>query len=163
MVSNPMNFGMLIGSKQNSDTKSLQSIPLSCPIDFTIPLQTEKWLCSSVLPVFLLNRFFVLPQIKEFKTILTKREEGSASESTKSCLAQCQENLEEAIDGVKMGIESINDQDLEKANVDISGISTDVETCNDCFIELDVKDKDINAFTEWVKESLRNAFAISRK
>ncbi|KAD6455034.1 hypothetical protein E3N88_09740 [Mikania micrantha] len=89
-------------------------------------------------------------KIEEFKTILTKREEGSASESSKNCLVQCQENLEEAIDGVKMGIESINDQDLEKANVDISGISTDVETCNDCFIELDVKDKDINAFTEWI-------------
>ncbi|KAD6454946.1 hypothetical protein E3N88_09652 [Mikania micrantha] len=102
-------------------------------------------------------------KIEEFKTILTKREEGSASESTKSCLAQCQENLEEAIDGVKMGIESINDQDLEKANVDISGISTDVETCNDCFIELDAKDKDINAFTEWVKGVTKECLSNLKK
>ncbi|KAL8209307.1 hypothetical protein R6Q57_006039 [Mikania cordata] len=102
-------------------------------------------------------------KIEEFKTILTKREEGSASESTKSCFTQCQENLEEAIDGVKMGIESINDQDLEKANVDISGISTDVETCNDCFIELDVKDKDINAFTEWVKGVTKECLSNLKK
>lgn len=91
-------------------------------------------------------------RIEEFKAILTKRQTNpQASESTKKCLVQCQDNFEDAIDGVKISIESINNQDLPKANVDISGIATDIETCNDCFIEAEGEDKEINGFNEWVK------------
>lgn len=90
-------------------------------------------------------------KIDEFKGLLTKRQAEPGSESSKKCLAQCQENLEEAIDGVKISIESINNQDFMKANVDISGIATDIETCNDCFIEVDGEDKDIKGFRDWVQ------------
>ncbi|KAI3827170.1 hypothetical protein L1987_01240 [Smallanthus sonchifolius] len=90
-------------------------------------------------------------KIDEFKAVLTKRQGEPVSEASKRCLAQCQENLEDAIDGVKMSIESINSQDLEKANVDISGVATDIETCNDCFIEVGDEHEDISAFSGWVK------------
>ncbi|KAK1418606.1 hypothetical protein QVD17_27751 [Tagetes erecta] len=90
-------------------------------------------------------------RIDEFKGLLTKRQAEPGSESSKKCLTQCQENLEEAIDGVKISIESLNNQDFMKANVDISGIATDIETCNDCFIELDAEDKDIKGFRDWIQ------------
>ncbi|KAK9050751.1 hypothetical protein SSX86_030282 [Deinandra increscens subsp. villosa] len=90
-------------------------------------------------------------KIEEFKTILTKREANPGSDATKKCLNQCQGNLDDAVDGVKKGIESINKQDLSKANIDISGVATDIETCNDCFIEADGEDKEINAFNVWIK------------
>ncbi|KAK1437602.1 hypothetical protein QVD17_03396 [Tagetes erecta] len=90
-------------------------------------------------------------KIVEFKTTLEKRGAGPESDAMKKCLSQCQDNLDDAIDGVKKGIESINKQDLSKANIDISGVATDIETCNDCFIELDGEDKEVNAFNDWIK------------
>lgn len=69
----------------------------------------------------------------------------------KTCLTQCQDNFEDAIDGVKTSIESINKHDLSKANVDVSAVSTDVETCNDCFIEMTGEDPEIKAFDDWVR------------
>nr|GEW23759.1 hypothetical protein [Tanacetum cinerariifolium] len=80
----------------------------------------------------------------------------------KKCCDQCQENLDDAIDGVKVSTESINKQDLAKAKVDISGIATDIQTCNDCFVN--GEDKDVRAFNWWAKgaieeciNSLKNA------
>ncbi|KAJ0495677.1 putative pectinesterase inhibitor domain-containing protein [Helianthus annuus] len=90
-------------------------------------------------------------KIVEFKSVLAKREGQPGSAESKKCLKQCQGNLDDAIDGVKKGIESINKQDLDKANVDISGVATDIETCNDCFVEAADEDKDINAFNLWIK------------
>ncbi|KAI3805679.1 hypothetical protein L1987_28263 [Smallanthus sonchifolius] len=90
-------------------------------------------------------------KIVEFKTTLTKREASDESDASKKCISQCQGNLDDATDGVKKGIESINKQDLSKANVDISGVATDIETCSDCFIEADEEDKDVNAFNVWIK------------
>lgn len=90
-------------------------------------------------------------KIVEFKSTLDKRGAGAESDASKKCLSQCQDNLDDAIDGVKKGIESINKQDLSKANIDISGVATDIETCNDCFIELDGEDKEVNAFNDWIK------------
>ncbi|KAJ0531921.1 putative pectinesterase inhibitor domain-containing protein [Helianthus annuus] len=99
-------------------------------------------------------------KIEDFKAILAKRQAGSGSEASKKCLTQCDENLEDAIDGVKISIESINNQDLETANMDISGIAADIEACNDCFLDSDGEDKDVNAFNEWIqgvtKECVKN-------
>ncbi|KAI3754195.1 hypothetical protein L1987_53973 [Smallanthus sonchifolius] len=90
-------------------------------------------------------------KIAEFKTSLTKREASPKSDASKKCISQCQGNLDDATDGIKKGIESINKQDLSKANVDISGVATDIETCSDCFVEADEEDKDVNAFNIWIK------------
>lgn len=90
-------------------------------------------------------------KITEFKATLTKREANPPTGESKQCLSQCQGHLDDAIDGVKKGIESINKQDLPKANVDISGVATDIETCNDCFLESGEEDKEVNAFNLWIK------------
>ncbi|KAI3709645.1 hypothetical protein L2E82_39411 [Cichorium intybus] len=91
-------------------------------------------------------------RIDEFKAILTKRlADPKTSGKTQQCLAQCEDNFEDAIDSVKMSLESINKQDLPKANVDVSAIYTDVDTCNDCFKEMIGEDKQIKTFDNWIR------------
>ncbi|KAI3709646.1 hypothetical protein L2E82_39412 [Cichorium intybus] len=91
-------------------------------------------------------------RISEFKVIVLKRlEDPNTPEATKSCLSQCQDNFDDAINGVKTGIDSINKKDQSKANSDVSGISTDIETCNDCFMETDGEDKEVKAFNDWIQ------------
>ncbi|KAD4180472.1 hypothetical protein E3N88_29063 [Mikania micrantha] len=91
-------------------------------------------------------------KINEFKTVLKNRlANPKTSKAVKTCLNQCQDNFEDAIDGVKTSIESIGKHDLPKANVDVSAISTDVDTCNDCFIEMVGEDPEIKAFDDWVR------------
>ncbi|XP_071729456.1 uncharacterized protein [Rutidosis leptorrhynchoides] len=91
-------------------------------------------------------------KISEFKSVLKKRlADPKTSEQMRECLSQCQQNFEDAIDGVKTSIESIDKKDIPKANVDVSAISTDVNTCHDCFIQMIGEDKEIRAFDEWVR------------
>ncbi|KAL4563829.1 hypothetical protein LXL04_027877 [Taraxacum kok-saghyz] len=91
-------------------------------------------------------------RISEFKVTLAKRlEDPNTPQGTKNCLIQCQDNFDDAINGVKTGIDSINKKDQSKANSDVSGISTDIETCNDCFMETDGEDKEIKAFNDWIQ------------
>ncbi|KAL8265536.1 hypothetical protein R6Q59_023666 [Mikania micrantha] len=99
-------------------------------------------------------------KIVEFKTSLTKRVSKPSSKASKKCLTQCQGNFDDAVDGVKKGIESIKKQDLNKANIDISGIATDIETCNDCFIDGDGEDKEINAFNSWIKGVTKECLSL---
>ncbi|KAL8223260.1 hypothetical protein R6Q57_020659 [Mikania cordata] len=99
-------------------------------------------------------------KIVEFKTSLTKRVSNPGSKALKKCLTQCQGNFDDAVDGVKKGIESIKKQDLNKANIDISGIATDIETCNDCFIDGDGEDKEINAFNSWIKGVTKECLSL---
>ncbi|GJZ60236.1 nascent polypeptide-associated complex subunit alpha-like protein 2 [Tanacetum coccineum] len=101
-------------------------------------------------------------RIEAFKTFLTSKKNcGLTPPEAKKCCDQCQENLDDAIDGVKVSMESINKQDLPKANADISGIAKDIQTCNDCFAEKgNGEDKDVKPFNLWVqgvtKECLDN-------
>lgn len=91
-------------------------------------------------------------RISEFKVIVTKRlDDPNTPEGTKSCLSQCLDNFDDAINGVKTGIDSINKKDQSKANSDVSGITTDIETCNDCFMETDGEDKEVKAFNDWIQ------------
>nr|XP_043627853.1 uncharacterized protein LOC122599413 [Erigeron canadensis] len=91
-------------------------------------------------------------KISEFKAVLKKRlADPKTSEPIRECLSQCQENFEDAIDGVKSSIESIDKKNIPKANIDVSAVSTDVDTCNDCFIEMIGEDKEIKAFDDWVR------------
>nr|GEU73176.1 hypothetical protein [Tanacetum cinerariifolium] len=101
-------------------------------------------------------------RIEAFKTFLTSKKNcGLTPPEAKKCCDQCQENLDKAIDDVKVSMESINKQDLPKANADISCIAKDIQTCNDCFVEKgNGEDKDVKPFNLWVqgvtKECLDN-------
>ncbi|KAK9072027.1 hypothetical protein SSX86_008459 [Deinandra increscens subsp. villosa] len=91
-------------------------------------------------------------KISEFKAVLKNRlADPKTSQQTKTCLKQCQDNFEDAIEGVKTGIQSIGKHDLPKANADVSAVATDVDTCNDCFIQMKNEDPEIKAFDEWVR------------
>lgn len=91
-------------------------------------------------------------KINEFKMALKKRlEDPKTSKPIKTCLNQCQSNFLNAIDGVKTSIQSIDKKDLHKADVDVSAVATDVDTCNECFVELVQEDPEIKAFDDWVQ------------
>ncbi|KAK1418605.1 hypothetical protein QVD17_27750 [Tagetes erecta] len=103
-------------------------------------------------------------KISEFKMALKKRlEDPTTSKPRKVCLSQCQENFLKAIDGVKMSIKSIDKQDIHKANVDVSAVATDVDTCNECFVELVHEDPEIKAFDDWVREITGNCLVSLKK
>ncbi|KAI3701409.1 hypothetical protein L6452_26453 [Arctium lappa] len=92
-------------------------------------------------------------KIVAFKaTIKTRLADPKTTGPTKKCLTQCDKNFDDAIKDAKTGIESINKGDLGKANMDISGIQTDVETCHDCFRDANTKDAEITSFGEWVQK-----------
>nr|GEU91864.1 uncharacterized serine-rich protein C1E8.05-like [Tanacetum cinerariifolium] len=91
-------------------------------------------------------------KINEFKLVLKKRlADPKTPKPIKTCLQQCQDNFEDAIDGVKKSIESIDKHNIPKANIDVSAVATDIDTCNECFLDMTKEDKEIKAFDEWVR------------
>ncbi|GJY64454.1 uncharacterized serine-rich protein-like protein [Tanacetum coccineum] len=91
-------------------------------------------------------------KINEFKLVLKKRlADPKTPKPIKTCLQQCQGNFEDAIDGVKKSIESIDKHNIPKANIDVSAVATDIDTCNECFLDMTKEDKEIKAFDEWVR------------
>ncbi|KAJ0495678.1 putative pectinesterase inhibitor domain-containing protein [Helianthus annuus] len=103
-------------------------------------------------------------KISDFKPVLQKQlEDPNTSKPVKNCLSQCQENFASAIEGVKKSIESIRKQDLAKANIDISAISTNVDTCNSCFVDMKAEDLEIKAVNDWVQGVTGDCLASLKK
>lgn len=95
-------------------------------------------------------------RINEFKQILDKRMENpDTSSDSQNCLRRCQNQFKEALDRIKIKLESIDKRDFTKgySNVNNCGtrIRTDDERCNQCYMAMIDEDKDIIAFEEWMK------------
>ncbi|PWA47803.1 hypothetical protein CTI12_AA496190 [Artemisia annua] len=93
--------------------------------------------------------------IESYKTwFVSHKACGLTPPEGKKCCDQCQKNLDDAIGGVKVSVESINKQDFAKANGGIRGIATDIQTCNDCFVKTPSgEDKGAKKLDVWAKKT----------
>ncbi|TMW99039.1 hypothetical protein EJD97_003131 [Solanum chilense] len=70
----------------------------------------------------------------------------------KDCLLVCKEVYENAVDSMKKTIVDIKNVAYYSANVDLSALSTDLETCQDCVKEIFGNDKEFTTFYDWERK-----------
>lgn len=141
---------MSYSSSSSDETGELPDTSVTSPIDVPgvpkdIQAQVTKVVQSSVISV----KF----QTEEFmKNVIAKRlSDPETEEETRECLKQCRENYGEASEDVTKVVEDLNTGDYYKAMVDVEGISTFVDTCNDCMKEMVGDDPEFKQFDDWIK------------
>ncbi|MCE2055429.1 hypothetical protein HAX54_042560 [Datura stramonium] len=67
----------------------------------------------------------------------------------KECLETCREVYEDAVDAMKSTLEHVNEGNYYKANVDVSAMSTNMETCRECVKEIYGDDPEFTKFDNW--------------
>ncbi|KAM3288401.1 pectinesterase inhibitor 10-like [Capsicum chacoense] len=66
------------------------------------------------------------------------------------CLETCKEVYQDAVDAMKKAEEDCKVKNYYKANVDISAMMTDIDTCNDCAISVYGDDSEFKEFDNWI-------------
>ncbi|XP_074347423.1 uncharacterized protein LOC141686278 [Apium graveolens] len=74
----------------------------------------------------------------------------ATSETTIGCLKECKEMFEAALDDMKKTIEDIAAENYYMVNMDISSISTNIDTCRTCYRERAGEDLEVKKFSDWV-------------
>lgn len=88
---------------------------------------------------------------KYLEAMKKRVEDPSTSEANKECLKQCQEVYDSAMDDMKNTIEDMESGDYYKASVDISAVSTNVDTCQECYGDRKrPQDPEAKKFDDWV-------------
>ncbi|CAN4109428.1 unnamed protein product [Withania somnifera] len=67
------------------------------------------------------------------------------------CLETCKSVYQNAMDAMKKAEEDVKAKDYYKANVDISAMSTDVDTCNECAVSIYGDDSEFRQFDNWIQ------------
>ncbi|KAI3714581.1 hypothetical protein L6452_21538 [Arctium lappa] len=92
-------------------------------------------------------------KVTEFEASLKKRKEHpESSPGIKECFAECDEVMVAAVDDITNTLESLQSQDLIKANFDVTAVMTNVGTCEDCFDEMVGGDPEIKKLDKWVQK-----------
>ncbi|RAL44651.1 hypothetical protein DM860_003410 [Cuscuta australis] len=69
----------------------------------------------------------------------------------KECLKMCKDVYEDSMKAMKKTVEDTKDGNLYKANVDMSAMSTDIDTCKDCMGHVYNKnDPEFKKFSAWI-------------
>lgn len=74
----------------------------------------------------------------------------ATSGATRECLQECKEVYQAAIDDMKNTIDDLKSEDYYKANLDLSAILSNVDTCTDCYREMVGEEPNGNNFDSWV-------------
>lgn len=74
----------------------------------------------------------------------------ATSEPMHQCLQECKDLYEAALDDMKNTIEDVESENYYKVNMDISSISTNIDTCNTCYREMTGEDVEVKKFSDWV-------------
>ncbi|XP_076889175.1 uncharacterized protein LOC143539868 [Bidens hawaiensis] len=93
-------------------------------------------------------------KIHEFSTSL--KEQMNSPKSHECCL-ECDEVLGAALDDIKRTLDSLANDNLVKANFDVSAITTNVDTCNECFEEMVGGDPKAKKLTDYVQKTTGDA------
>ncbi|KAK1417392.1 hypothetical protein QVD17_26519 [Tagetes erecta] len=103
-------------------------------------------------------------KINEFNASL-KQQMGNPGTSPGSheCVLECDEVLGAAIDDIQKTLDSLDNQNLVKAKFDVSAVSTNVDTCNDCFDEMVGGDPEAKKLTDWVQKTTGDALESLQK
>ncbi|KAI3775576.1 hypothetical protein L1987_50155 [Smallanthus sonchifolius] len=103
-------------------------------------------------------------KINEFNASLkTRMDNPGSSPGSHECVLECDEVLGAAIDDIKKTLDSLDKQNLVKANFDVSAVSTNVDTCNDCFEEMVGGDPKAKKLSDWVQKTTRDALEVLKK
>lgn len=95
-------------------------------------------------------------------TIQKRLDESSSSDSTEG-LQQCKEVYQDALDDAKNILDDLSSRDLYKANVDLSAISTNVDSCEEAYKELAGGDAHFHKFGVWVRGMTGNCLDALQK
>nr|XP_043626213.1 cylicin-1-like [Erigeron canadensis] len=102
--------------------------------------------------------------IDEFNASLKKRlDNPKSSPGSKECVSECDEVFGAAIDDIMKTLDSLESQNLVKANFDISAVATNVDTCNDCFNEMSGGDQEVKKLGDWVRKITGDALEALQK
>ncbi|KAK4725226.1 hypothetical protein R3W88_028005 [Solanum pinnatisectum] len=82
--------------------------------------------------------------------VVEKRLTDPAADAfVKDCLLVCKEVYENAVDAMKKTMVDVDSGAYYSANVDLSALSTDLETCMDCVKEIYGDDQEFIKFDDW--------------
>ncbi|KAK2968338.1 hypothetical protein RJ640_021727 [Escallonia rubra] len=134
---------------------SPSTAPSTAPVDAP-PDQVSQYVES--------NMAGTLTKTQEFLEAIRKRiNNPSTDEYTLECLKTCEEVYGAAVDDMKNTIDDVSSGDYYKANIDLSAVSTNVDTCDQCFEEMVGEDPEFKKFDDWVREVAGNALAALDK
>ncbi|GKC07987.1 Balbiani Ring protein 2-like protein [Tanacetum coccineum] len=103
-------------------------------------------------------------KINEFNESLKKRiDSPGSSHGTQECVSECDEVFGAALDDIKNTLESLESQNLMKANFDVSAVATNVDTCTDCFKEMVGGDEEVEKLGDWVRKTTGDALEALQK
>ncbi|XP_059298177.1 uncharacterized protein LOC132050848 [Lycium ferocissimum] len=69
----------------------------------------------------------------------------------KDCLETCKSVYQDAVDAMKRTEEDVKAKNYYKANVDVSAMSTDIDTCNECAATIYGEDSEFKKFDNWAQ------------
>ncbi|KAK6778802.1 hypothetical protein RDI58_025520 [Solanum bulbocastanum] len=67
------------------------------------------------------------------------------------CLETCKSVYQDAVDAMKKAEEDVKAKDYYKVNLDISAMTTDIDTCNECAISIYGEDTEFRQFDNWIQ------------
>lgn len=67
------------------------------------------------------------------------------------CLETCKSVYQDAVDAMKKAEEDVKAKNYYKANLDISAMSTDIDTCNECAISIYGDETEFRQFDNWIQ------------
>ncbi|KAK6930984.1 Pectinesterase inhibitor domain [Dillenia turbinata] len=94
------------------------------------------------------------------KQVLNAQAEAKNSKADKSCVDQCNEMYQSAVDSLNQSLEYIKTNDIGGLRSELSAVITYVETCNDAFAEMQIKNPFFNT-NEKLKEYGDNNLALA--
>ncbi|KAK1356820.1 PMEI domain-containing protein [Heracleum sosnowskyi] len=83
------------------------------------------------------------------QTIDNHVKDPATSGATRECLQECKEVYETAVDDMKNTMDNLRSENYYMANVDLSAILANVDTCRDCYREMVGEQPNAN-FDAWV-------------
>ncbi|KAM7521405.1 hypothetical protein LguiA_011307 [Lonicera macranthoides] len=135
--------------------EDLASLPLleSSTTEPTLPASSNSQTdVKAVVNKMEKNMMVTMQKTEDFLKVIKKRLTATAGESrSEECLKTCIEVYEEAIDGLKNSIEDLSSGNYYKVNVDVSAVSTDMDTCDECYSEMLGEDPELRKFDKWVE------------
>ncbi|KAM3339810.1 hypothetical protein BC332_26569 [Capsicum chinense] len=91
------------------------------------------------------------------KVIEKRLKDPTVTAFAKDCLLVCKEVYELGVDAMKKTMEDMDKGYYYSANVDLSGLSTDLDTCMDCVKEIYGDDQEFIKFDDWAGKVTHDA------